>query len=135
MEHPNVARARQALEAFTKRDLDAYSEFFAEDVVWHVGGYHPLSGDYKGRNALFGYFERVAELSGGTLRVEPLSILGSDRHLAMSTRATGSRAGHHLDVLLAQAFSIGADGKFTEYWALADDQEAVDRFWSASADT
>jgi hypothetical protein len=33
-------------------------------------------------------------------------------------------------VVQAQAFRMNADGKFTEYWALADDQDAVDAFWS-----
>ena len=26
--------------------------------------------------------------------------------------------------------ALNPDGKFTEYWALADDQDAVNAFWS-----
>jgi ketosteroid isomerase-like protein len=105
-------------------------ELFAEDVVWHVGGSHPLSGDKRGRRELLWYFQQVREMTGGTLQLEPESILASDEHIAMFTRVTGERNGRSLDVLMAQALTVGADGRFTEYWALADDQAAVDAFWS-----
>lgn len=129
-DHPNALRARQALDTFMRGDLERYREFFDDDVAWHVGGYHPLSGDYRGRDALFEYFDRIANLSEKTLNIEPLAILGSDHHVAMFTQVTASRGARRLDVVLAQALSVGGDGRFTEYWALADDQEAVDNFWS-----
>lgn len=105
-------------------------EFFADDIVWHVGGNHRLSGDYRGKDELFEYFATVRELTEGTLRLEPRSILSSDRHTARFIRATASRQDRSFDVTLAQVFKVGEDGRWTEYWALADDQEALDAFWS-----
>jgi ketosteroid isomerase-like protein len=129
-EHPNVARARGAFETFNRGDFGAYRQFFTEDVVWHVGGNHPLSGDYRGRDALFAYFDKVRQLTGGSLRTTPQDILADDAHCGVFTRVTAERDGRKLDVVQAQAFRVNADGKFSEYWALADDQDAVDAFWS-----
>jgi hypothetical protein len=35
-----------------------------------------------------------------------------------------------MDVLLAEALTLDPIGRWTEYWALANDQDAVDAFWS-----
>ena len=51
-EHPNAGLIREAISLFNRRDWDAYREYFTDDVVWHVGGDHPLSGDYRGRDAM-----------------------------------------------------------------------------------
>jgi ketosteroid isomerase-like protein len=115
---------------FNSGDLEEYRRFFTDDLVWHVGGHHPMSGDYRGLEAAFAYFERVRQLTDGTLRSIPEDILADDTHIGVFTHVTAERGGRHLDVLMAQAFRVNPDGRFTEYWALADDQEAVDAFWS-----
>ncbi len=129
-EHPNITRAREAFEVFARGDLESYKAFFADDVVWHVAGTHPLSGRYQGRDALSDYFQRVREMTQGTLTVEPNTILADDSHLGVFARVQAERNGRTMDVILAQAFRVDPEGKWTEYWALADDQEAVDAFWS-----
>ena len=130
MQHPGVERARESMALYVKGDFDRLRDYYADDVVWHVGGKHPLSGDYRGRDALFGYFRRIRELTGGTMGLEAEAILASDRHVAMFTRVTARRDERTLDVLLAQAFRLDADGRCVEYWAGAEDQDAVDAFWS-----
>ena len=129
-EHPNATRAREAFDVFARSDLEGYKDYFAEDVVWHVGGRHPLSGNYRGRDALFDYFAKVRDLTGGTLTVEPQAILADDTHVGVFARVTAERDGRSMDVLLAQGFRINPEGKWIEYWALADDQEEVDALWS-----
>lgn len=129
-EHPWVERAREYMDAFHAWDVSALREFYADDVVWHVAGSHRLSGDYQGKDALFDYFRVARELTGGSLHLEPESILASDRHVAMFTRVTGRRNDRGLDVTLAQVMKVGPDGRWTEYWAVADDQDAVDDFWA-----
>ena len=51
-EHPNAGLLREAISLFNRGEWDAYREYFTDDVVWHVGGDHPLSGDYRGRDAM-----------------------------------------------------------------------------------
>lgn len=129
-EHPGAERARQSLELVTQGDFERLRDFYSDDVVWHVAGDHPLSGDYRGKEELFEYFARVNSLTGGSLAVEPESILATDKHVTMFTRVKARRDDKSLDVVLAQVFHVGPDGRWNEYWALADDQEAVNAFWS-----
>ena len=129
MEHPGVARAQASIDAFNTGDIDTLRDFYADDVVWHVAGRHGLSGDYTGRADLMAYFQRVREQTGGTLRLDPEAILASDKHTSMYVRVTGSRDGRSLDVTLAEALTVGMDGRWTEFWSLAEDQDAVDAFW------
>jgi ketosteroid isomerase-like protein len=129
-EHPGVEGARASIDAFNRGDMTALREFYADDVVWHVGGTHGLSGDYRGRDELFAYFERVRDLTGGTITLEPEAILSSEEHTAIFMKVSGERDGRVLDVTLAEAFTIGPDGRWNEFWSLADDQDAVDAFWS-----
>ncbi|HEV8421352.1 MAG TPA: nuclear transport factor 2 family protein [Actinomycetota bacterium] len=127
---PDVERARQSIEAYNQGDFETLRHFYAENVVWHVAGAHRLAGEYQGRDQLFEYFATVRELTGGTLRLHPQSIVASADEIAMFTRVTAQRGGKELDIVLAQTLKVGADGRWTEYWAMADDQEAVDDFWS-----
>jgi ketosteroid isomerase-like protein len=57
-------RVRQANAAFGSGDLDALSQFLAEDVEWHVPGRGPLAGDYQGIAEVIALFGKVSELSG-----------------------------------------------------------------------
>ena len=129
-EHPQVARTREFLATFARNDFDALGEFFSDDVVWHVAGKHPLAGDYRGRDELLAYFARAREESGGTLTLAPSGILANDEHVALFVRVTGERDGKRLDVEMAEAMDVGADGLWSAFWAMADDQDAVDEFWS-----
>lgn len=129
-DNPSLTRAREAIEAFSRGDLESYKDFFADDVVWHVGGNHSFSGSYRGKEELFEYFGKVRTFTGETLDVRPEAILADDSHVGIFARVTAQRDGNTLDVTMAQAFTVDSDGKWTEYWALADDQPAVDAFWS-----
>lgn len=129
-DHPNVAHVRDAIAAFNEGDFERYQEFFDPDVTWHVGGRHPLAGSYRGRDQLFDYFRRVREITSGSLSVEPVEVMANDRHAGVIARVRAEREGRSLDATLAQAFRLGGDGQFVEYWAMAEDQETLDRFWS-----
>ena len=130
MDGPDAGRVSEYLKLLGEGDLEALRDFYTEDVVWHVGGTHPLAGDYRGRDALVDYFGRVRRITGGSLRVEPEEVLTSDRHTVMFTRTTAERDGRRLDVGMAQVFEVGDDGRWSEYWALADDPDAVETFWA-----
>ncbi len=129
-EHPNLTKIRQALDTYNAGDRQGMREFLTPDVRWHVSGDHPLSGDYRGVDDVLGYFERVREMTEGTLRIEPTQMLADDGHAAIFMRVTARRGDRNLNVLMAEALTLDEDGRWREYWALADDQSAVDAFWS-----
>ena len=130
-EHGNVGRVRDALETFNRGDLDAYRDFFDEEVVWFVRGTHPMAGAYRGVDALFDYFGRAREVTGGSLRIEPVDVVADARHAGVIARVRGRREdGRNLDIEMTEAFTFADDGRVTEFWALAADQPAVDAFWA-----
>ena len=122
-------RTRGVLESFSGGDLDTLMGQLTEDVLWHVGGDHPLSGDYRGQEEVRRYHARVAEITKGTLRLEPIDVLASDRFLGIFVRATAEAGGRELDATLVEAIRLDDRGKWAEFWALAADQDAVDAFW------
>ena len=131
IEHGGVARARKFLDAFARGDGLAMGDFFTDDVAWHVAGSHPLSGDRRGKEELLGYFDELLARTGGTYALALESVLATDYHAALFTRATAVRdGGRSLDVLLAHAFAVRSDGLWREYWVCAANQDADDAFWS-----
>jgi ketosteroid isomerase-like protein len=129
-EHPNVPKIRDALEVYNSGDHDAMRGFLTDDIVWHVGGSHEMSGDYRGVDEVVNYFRDVRKATAGTLQVEPVEVLANGRHASIFMHVTAHRDVRMLDVLLAEALTLDEDGRWSEYWALANDQDAVDAFWS-----
>lgn len=130
MMHPNVGRLETFIAAYAAMDGPALSDCLAEDAVWHVGGTHRLSGDYRGASTILEYFETVAEETEGTLHLEPLELIANDERGAAFLHVVGDRGQHHLDVTMAEAFLFDEDGRIREFWAHATNQDSIDRFWS-----
>ena len=125
----NAGRLKEFLEAYADRDTGRIGAMLAEDAVWHVGGTHQFSGDYRGKEAILGYFDTVGNETGGTLRLDPVELLANERRGAVFLRVTAQRGSQPLDVTMAEAFEFDETGRITEFWAHATDQDAVDRFW------
>ena len=132
-EHPNVERVKAALAAYATGDREQIAPHLAEDVVWHVGGEHALAGDYRGREAVLDYYAKVRELTGATLTLDPVAIMADDEHAAIFMHVTGQRGDVTLDTELAEALRLDSEGRWVEFWALADDQPSVDAFWRAGS--
>ena len=125
-----VERLEAFLDAYASRDVSAIRECLADDAVWHVGGTHRLSGDYRGASSIIEYFEQVGEETKGTLHLEPLELIANDERGAAFLRVTGDRADQHLNVTMAEAFQFDDDGRIKEFLAHATDQDSINRFWS-----
>ena len=128
-EHPNVEIARRGYEAFAKGDLATLTELLADDIVWHVRGVGPLSGDYHGRDQVFGFFGRIAEETGGTFRLDVHDILANDEHAVSLATLTATRGGKSIEVPVANV-THNRDGQITEFWSAVTDPEAALDFWA-----
>jgi ketosteroid isomerase-like protein len=129
MAHPNEDLIRQGYEAFGKGDLQKLGELFTPDVIWHAPGRNPISGDYKGQEEVFGVFGKIAELTGGTFKLDIHDVLANDTHGVALVTATGQRGGKSLSDNQVNVFHI-EDGKVAEFWAHPGDQYAIDEWWS-----
>ena len=124
-EHPNVARIRDGYAAFAKGDFAALTDLLAEDLVWHQGGRSQLAGDYRGREAVFGYFARLMEVTEGSFHVDVHAVLADDEHGVALTVATASRGGRSMTANDADVMHL-RDGKVTEFWTSSTDPYAFD---------
>ena len=69
-EHPNEALVRRGYQAFSSGDMATLAEVMSPDVVHKAAGNSPLSGEYKGRDEVFGFYGQLMALTDGTFRVD-----------------------------------------------------------------
>jgi ketosteroid isomerase-like protein len=129
MAHPNEDLVRRGFAAFGTGDIATLRELLADDVIWHVGGRSPITGDYKGIDEVLGFFAQLAERAGGTFRIDVHDLLANDEHVVALVKGTAERDGKMLNDNGAQVFHVQG-GKVTEEWFHAGDQYASDEFWS-----
>ena len=129
MAHPNEDLVRRGYKAFGTGDIATLRELFADDLVWHVGGRSPITGDYKGKDEVLGFFAQLAERTRGTFRLDVHDVLANDEHAVALVKATAEREQKTLNDNGAQVFHVQG-GKVTEQWFHPGDQNATDGFWT-----
>lgn len=126
--HPNEDLVRKAYGAFTSGDTEVLRRVFADDIVFRIPGKSPMAGEYRGRDAVFGYLGKVMERSAGTFQLEVHDILANEEHAVglMIHRAT--HAGRQSTFRSVHVWHVGG-GQLTELWEYPE-QPAFDEFWS-----
>ena len=127
--HPNLALVEAAYEAFAAGDMAAIGELLDDNAVWHAGGNSPISGDYVGKEAIFGFFGQIIEGTGGTFKNDVHDMLANDNHAVALINSSATRGDKELKVRAVHV-SHWKNGKMTEFWNFPQDQEALDEFWS-----
>ena len=125
MSHPNEDIVRRA---FSAGGMDTLRTLLTEDAVWHVAGRNQLSGDRRGLDAIFGYFGELAEVTGGTSRVDELhAVLANDEYAVGLQRRAAEKEGqtHYFNEVLVLSMR---DGKIAEAWEHPGDAQAYDEF-------
>ena len=103
---------------------------WASDIRWHQPpGDGPLAGDYAGIDDTLGMFGRTFELTDGTFRAEPVSVMGSDSTAAAIMEITAQRNGADLSTRSILTASV-RDGKITEVWHLNEDPNSLHAFFA-----
>ncbi|GGW28995.1 hypothetical protein GCM10010320_04960 [Streptomyces caelestis] len=129
-EHPHAALVRKGFEAFSRGDMDTLRGLIAGDATHHVPGDHPLSGDFKGVDAIIEMYERLGTETNGTARAELIGTCVDGRgHAVGMTRFTAERNGKHLDDTGCIIFRIVGD-KFTDLDECVADIDKNNEFWS-----
>jgi ketosteroid isomerase-like protein len=128
-QHVNVERVRRAYDAFAAADMATLSDLIADDSVWHILGRGPLAGDYKGKDAVFGFFGKLMELSGGTFKLDVHDILANDEHSTVLVTERANKDGKSWESRAVHVSHIDSEGRNKEFWAFQEDQAAADAFW------
>jgi len=129
MAHPNADLVRKGFEAFAAGDMATLGSIMADDVVWHASGGGVISGDFVGKEAVFGSFALIPQETD-SFSQEIHAILADDEHTVALVNATATRRGN--TATFAQMFVFHVEGgKAKEVWVTPFDQAAADAFWSA----
>jgi ketosteroid isomerase-like protein len=128
--HKNVDTIRRGYRAFNAGDMDTLREIFHEKAAWHVPGHNAMAGDYEGRDAVFGYFGRLGQETGGTLRAELQHVCADeDGRVVGIQRDTAQRGGRSLAVDGCIVFEF-KDGRIISGTEFPYDLHALEAFWS-----
>ncbi|MDX2596038.1 MULTISPECIES: nuclear transport factor 2 family protein [Streptomyces] len=129
-EHPHATLVRKGYDAFLRVDMDALRGLMTADVTHHVPGRHPLSGDFKGQDAVIGMYERLFQETGGSFRADLRGVFVDGRgHAVALHHITAEREGrrHHEDGCLV--LRIVGD-KITDIDECVPDLGKFDDFWA-----
>jgi len=129
MAHPHADLVRKAYESVGRGDIESAKELLAEDVVFHVPGNSPISGEFTGRDNVFGFLAKNQELSGGTMTIELHDVVATDDHVVALQINRAERKGEKLEARVVGVYHV-RDGKAAEAWFFTDSQDQNDRFWS-----
>jgi ketosteroid isomerase-like protein len=94
VEDRHVELVRRGYEAFNTRDIPTLVSLFSTDVIHHVPGDGPTAGDYKGIEAVLGYYARLGELTGDTFRADLIDAHADGHgHVMALHQTTATRNG------------------------------------------
>ena len=129
VEHPDVTLVRRGYAAFNSADIVTLTELIAEDATQHMVGDNLVSGEHKGRDAIFAMYARLGELTNGTYRAEIEQVFtDGDGTVVVVHRQTAQRDGKQLDNRQALIFTI-LDGKVVDLQDTSDDIAVDDAFY------
>jgi ketosteroid isomerase-like protein len=128
-ETQNIAVVRRGYEAFAKGDIETLKALFSSDATWHAVRAGVLPGNYRGAQAILGFFGQLAHETEGTMRVEPVTMAASGHSVFVFQRITGTRKGKTLDMQAVLLFTV-ANGVVTDVKDFPADYPAFSHFWS-----
>ncbi len=123
-EHPNAELMRKGYAAFASGDMDTVSALMGDDIVWHSPGNNPLSGEFKGKDEVFGEFAKLVELTEGTFGQDIHDVVANDEHavVLVDSRWDKPRTFRGRNVHVWHV----SGGKVTEFWSYGEDQAGED---------
>jgi uncharacterized protein len=123
-DHPNAEAVRKGYAAFAAGDMETVAALLADDIAWHESGNSPISGDFAGRDAVFGNLARLAEVTGGTFGQEIHDLLANDEHAVVLIEQWWEQP-HPFRGKGVHVWHV-KDGIATEVWLTGQDQAGAD---------
>jgi ketosteroid isomerase-like protein len=122
---------RAVFQAFADADLAALDELLHADATWHHRNDDRLGGIHRGTDAIIAYLAQSAELTAGTLRAVPQSLMADGQgRVCVLVRLTAARPdGRTMDG--PQLVLVSLDGgRVRSIEQFVGDPAAVAAFWA-----
>jgi hypothetical protein len=114
---------------FSKGDLEAMLAACSDQMTFQVPGKSKLAGKYTKASFAQDYVTKLAELSGGTLKLEVHDILASDLHAAVLATDRLTRGGKTIEFRTVHIWRFEA-GKPVAWYEYPRDLYQFDAVWS-----
>ena len=128
-EHPNATLIRRGYAAFNAGDVATLSQLIAHDAVQHMPGHNILSGDHKGVESILTMYGQMAEMTGGTLKVDLEEVYANDERVVTIYRGRAQRNGKTYDARHALVFRMRNE-QAVDLEDISEDTAKDDEFWS-----
>jgi ketosteroid isomerase-like protein len=118
---------RRGYQAFIAGDMEWLNEHLHERVVWHVPGHNLLSGDYRGRENVLGFFARSVQIALPEFDIH--DVVASDDHVVALTTVRWRRNDNNetFEGRSSQVFHLDG-GQVLEVWTMGEDLAGFDKF-------
>ena len=126
----NIEMARKGYQAFNEQHLEDAMDTIDDDIVWHSGGENPISGEFKGKQAVMELFMKFGQLTEGTSEFDIHDIVASEDHTVVIGTSTATRHGRTHASRFVDIIHPAKDGKAKEFWRFVEDQAADDEFYN-----
>jgi len=129
-QNKNAEAVRRGYQAFNTADMNTLMELFDEKAIWHAPGKNPVSGDFKGRDAILAHFGKLGQETGGTVKAELRHLIADEEGRVVGVHhTTAQRAGKRLAIDCCVVFEL-KHGKVVSAREYVYDLHAADAFWS-----
>jgi ketosteroid isomerase-like protein len=118
----NIERTKAAYAAFSAGDVDTASANLDDQIEWIVAGTSAISGTYRGKEEVLGFWMRLA---GKGFSTRPEHFLADDERVVVLTNITvDGESADQADVLTFR------DGKVVKFQT-AGDTAMQERIWGS----
>ncbi len=124
----NTEMARKGYQAFNEGHIDGAMATIHEEILWHNGGDNPLTGEFRGKDAVMEMLARFGQLMEGTYEADIHDVLASDEHTVVIGTYTATRHGRTHSARFVDVIHPAPDGRAKEFWRFFDDVAAEDEF-------
>ena len=109
---------------------DERRAFFAPDAVWHVPGDNPVSGPYRGVEAIT--VTMPAKMQPlDEWHIDPRHVMANGDLVIAIVHVKGSRRGRSIMTHGAHTFRFDDEGRIAEAWGFIEPQSEMDDFFRA----
>jgi uncharacterized protein len=117
-----IKPVREGFDAFLKGDLQAVSEQFTDDAVWHGAGTTQFGGEHRGKPAVIQNIASFAQ-SYQAISMDLHDIVANDKHVVALVNTSVTRNGKTYKSQESYVFHVNEDAKISEAWAITDTEQ------------
>lgn len=119
---------REAYQAMFRGDMEPHRKLCWPDMVTHIPGRTPISGDVHGFDEVLRWGQRFFERGGKTFSEEVISVAATDDWAFMLTNYHAERNGRKIEDKSVNVYRL-KDGRVAEIWALLGDQRVFEEIF------